>query len=115
MLLRLGVFLHLEERLPQAKLKLRQHVVHAQEALDPVGLLAVGRHDQEGRGPLRSEALECLRLFLDVDLRGDEVRADEVNHPLVRIDLGFQPSTSASLRCGAEIQKCWFPLVFRGL
>jgi hypothetical protein len=32
-----------------------------------------------------------------------ELRGDEPHDPLVRVHLGFQPSTSGSHRCGGEV------------
>ena len=74
-----------------------------------------GTHDELGWSPLDTEALEDLGLLLDVNLGGDEFGADEVYDALVRIDLGFQPSTAASGGCGAEIEESRFRLLLRGL
>ena len=76
---------------------------------------AIGTHDELGRSPLDTEAFEDLGLFFDVNLGGDEFGADQVYDALVRIDLGFQPSTAASGRCGAEIEESRFRLLLRGL
>src|SRR6267143_3344082 len=76
---------------------------------------SVGTHDELGWSPLDSEALEDLGLLFDVNLGGDEFGADPFYDPLVRIDLGFQPSTAASGRCGAEIEESRFRLILRGL
>jgi len=44
-------------------------------------------------------------MFLDVRFDGNEVLLDEAGGLLVFIRLGVQPSTSASRRCGAEIEQ----------
>jgi hypothetical protein len=80
-----------------------------------VGFGSIGGHHEQGRSPLDSETLERLGLLFDVNLGGDEVRADPVYDPLIRIDLGFQPSATASLGGGAEIEKGCFLLCFRSL
>ena len=79
-------------------------------AFDPIRA-----HDELGWGPQGSEALEDLGLLFDVNLGGDEFGADQVYDPLVRIDLGFQPSATTSEGRGAEIEEGRFRLSLRGL
>jgi hypothetical protein len=43
-------------------------------------------------------------MFLDVRLNREKVRIDEGCDTFIRVRLGFQPSTSASSRRGAEIE-----------
>jgi hypothetical protein len=49
--------------------------------------------------------LEICRLFPHMQPRRNEVVLDEAGDPLLRVDLGIQPSTTASHRRGAEIQQ----------
>jgi hypothetical protein len=44
-------------------------------------------------------------MLFDVQSNGDEVADDEVGDARIGINLGFQPSASASHRCGGEIEK----------
>gem|GEM_PF-52417 len=68
-------------------------------------LLSFGIQDDAGWRPLCAEALERLGLFLDVDLDGEKVAADEVSDAVIGVNLGFQPSATRSHGCGAEIEK----------
>jgi hypothetical protein len=52
-------------------------------------------------------------MFLDVRFEWDEVLVDEVSSCLIRVGLGFQPSTCASSRRGREIDKHRLVLSFR--
>lgn len=89
----------------ESELELRQKVLLGQKSLDPMALGAVGVGDQQGRRPLRAEALEGLRLLLDVDLDRYEAAGDQLFDLSVGVDLGIQPSTSASERCGVEVEQ----------
>jgi hypothetical protein len=89
----------------QADLELGQEVGLRQVALDAVPLCAVRLQDEGRRGPLRAEALEDLRLLLDVSAVGDEVVGDELGNCGSGIDLGFQPSASPSHGCGGEVDE----------
>jgi hypothetical protein len=89
----------------QPKLQLRQEVVRRQIAFYAVPLFAVGIEDLDGRGPLRVEALEILRLLFDVDVYRNEVFGDELLNLGIGIYLGFQPSACPSHRRGAEVQQ----------
>jgi hypothetical protein len=44
-------------------------------------------------------------MFLDVGLYREEIRVDEVCDSFIRVRLGFQPSTGASSRSRAEVEK----------
>jgi hypothetical protein len=44
-------------------------------------------------------------MLFDVQSNGDEVVDDEGGDAEIGINLGFQPSASASHRCGGEIEK----------
>jgi len=44
-------------------------------------------------------------MFLDVRLDREEIRVDESGDSLIRVRLGFQPSTSPSSRSRAEIEQ----------
>jgi hypothetical protein len=56
---------------------LREERAGFEEAFDAMALLAVRIQDQDRRRPLDVEALERLRLLLDVSPIGDEVFGDE--------------------------------------
>jgi hypothetical protein len=43
-------------------------------------------------------------MFFDVRLDREEIRVDKGGNPFIRVRLGFQPSTSASLWSCAEIE-----------
>ena len=104
LLRRLGGLPAREEGLADPEIDLRQEVGNRQESFDPVALRAVGIHHQERRRPLHAEPLELRLLLLDVDLDRKERAGDRVDDLRIGIDLGIQPSTSASLRRGAEVQ-----------
>ncbi|HEY3044675.1 MAG TPA: hypothetical protein VGJ39_11645, partial [Vicinamibacterales bacterium] len=61
------------------------------------------------RRPLRvvpfSQPLEFVGLVADVDPNRDELFVDEARDLLIRINLGIQPSTSASHWCRAEVEQ----------
>ncbi len=76
-----------------------------QKPFELVALCAVRIEQLHGRSPLRSEALEGLRLLLDVDLHRDEVVIDETLHTWVSVNLGIQPSAAPSNRRSIEIQQ----------
>jgi hypothetical protein len=61
--------------------------------------------DEDRRRPLRVEALEDLRLLLDVSAVWNEVVGDKRRDLGIRVDLGIQPSASPSHRRGAEVEK----------
>jgi hypothetical protein len=77
-------------------LELRQEVIHRQETLHAVALDAFRIDEQQRRSPLRAEAIECLRLILDVDLDGDVTGVDGLPDLRIGVDLGIQPSASPS-------------------
>lgn len=89
----------------QPELQLGQEVGRRQVALDAVPLGPVRRQDQDRRGPLGAEALEDLRLLLDVGAGGDEVAADELRDLGMGIDLGLQPSASPSEGRRGEVEE----------
>ena len=88
----------------QGHCKLRRELVLRQVALDPVPLSALGVEDQNRRGPGRIEAMKPGGMLFDVSLDGEKIRVDKGCDTLVRVRLGFQPSTSPSSRSRAEIQ-----------
>jgi hypothetical protein len=55
--------------------------------------------------PLDVEALEGLRLFLDVSPVGNEVFGDESRDLGIGVDLGIQPSACPSQGGGAEVEE----------
>jgi hypothetical protein len=54
---------------------------------------------------LRTEALEALRVFFDVDLDRHESIVDERSYTLVGVYLGIQPSARPSHWGGTEIKQ----------
>ena len=89
----------------QAEAELHQKVNGWEIALEPVTFGSIRVRENEGRRPLRTEALEDLGLFSDVNLDRQEVLADEPIDVGIRISLGIQPSARSSHRCGVEIQE----------
>lgn len=99
----------LKRTLSQAQLELSKKVFGLEEAFDTVTLGAI-RIELEDRGsPVSSEslteALEVCGVVPDVDSRGKKIFRDESRYAFIRIHLGIQPSTAASHRCRAEIEK----------
>ena len=80
-------------------------LVFWQVAFDPIAFRALGIEDQDGGGPSRVEPMEPGGMFLDVRLDREKICIYESSNALIRIRLGFQPSTSASSRRGAEIEQ----------
>ena len=89
----------------ETEVQLSEEIIGGKEAFDLVALPAVRIEDQDRRRPLRTETLECRLVRLDVEARGDEVTPDERRNLGIGIDLGIQPSTSGSHRCGAEVEE----------
>src|SRR5215210_550792 len=72
-------------------------------------LVAIRSELEHRRSPLRvvllAVLLERVRVVLHVHARRNEVLVYELSHPLIRPHLGIQPSTAASHRRRAEIEK----------
>ena len=94
-----------ESRLSQAKLKVCYKVICEQKALKAVALRGVRLGNDDCGSPLGFEALEVLRSLFNVNLDRNEMFVDESDYLLVRVNLGIQPSASASHRGGAEIEQ----------
>jgi putative membrane protein len=113
----LGPVLALEGRVAQAQRQLGEKVGRGEKALDAMPLDAVRVELENRRRPLRVEAFrESLvvgRLVLDVEASRNEAVGDEPGDAFVGIDLGFQPSASASHRGGGEVQQNRTPLAGR--
>ena len=101
--------LSLERSLSQPELELRQEIVGGDESLDAMALSAVGVQLENRRGPVclvaLAEALKVGRVVFYVDSGGNEIARDEACDTLIRINLGIQPSTTASHRGRAEIEE----------
>jgi len=85
-------------------LQLRFELLLRKVALDPVSFRALAIEDQNRRGPGRIEAMKPRGMLLDVSLDGEKTRMNEGCDALIRVRLGFQPSTSPSGGSRAEIQ-----------
>jgi len=66
---------------------------------------AVGLRQNQSRCPLRLEPAKVLGSLLDMDFDGNKMLVYEFRDVFLRINLGIQPSASASHRCGAEIKQ----------
>jgi hypothetical protein len=84
---------------------LREVVIGGEETLDPMTLVPVAVHDQDGGCPLRAEPLEGGRVLFHMRADGDEVLGDEAGNLGIRVNLGIQPSASPSHRGGAEVEQ----------
>src|SRR5713226_9443163 len=82
-------------------------------------LLSSGVDDEDGGRPLSSvslsEALELVRLIANVDAHRDEVLIHEFDDAWIGVDLGIQPSATASHRRRAEVQQHMLSLSARRL
>jgi hypothetical protein len=94
-----------EGRLGESELQLAQEIARRQVALPAMLLTALRIEDDEDRRPLDREALEGLRLLLDVDLGRDEVLRDEGADARIGVDLGVQPSARPSERRRVEVDE----------
>src|SRR5712691_5739975 len=113
LLLGLCELLSREQRLTQPELQLAEEFVGREEALDAVTLFLIRVDDQDRRRPVDAEALHSLRMFFDMQANRNEVVDDERADARLGVNLGFQPSTTASHRRGGEIEDQRLPRFFR--
>jgi hypothetical protein len=92
-----------ESHASQTHFQTRAKPILWQIALNARTLDTIRIRDENGRGPQRVEAMEPRRMLFDVSFERNKVLMDEVCDLLVAVGLGFQPSTSASSRCGRKI------------
>jgi len=102
-LLGVGPFLVHESHTSQTHFQTRAKPILWQIAFDAITLDTIRIHDEDGRRPKRVEAMEPRRVLFDVSFERHKILMDEVCDLLVAVGLGFQPSTSASSRCGRKI------------
>ena len=71
--------------------------------------LAIGVDDENRGRPLsavsRAELLILVAILAHVHTHRDETFGDQILDAIVGVHLGIQPSTSASHRCGAEVEE----------
>ena len=100
------------------KVQLGQKVLGRKETLDTMPLLARRIDDEDGWRPLHgvaaADALPLVGLLPHVNAYRDEMFVDELNHPIVGVHLGVQPSTTASHRGGGEVEQD-VPALRRGI
>jgi len=97
-----------ESCLGQSQLKLGQEVVLRQKAAEAKTFRAIRFRKNQCRRPLGLEPAKVLWPLFDVNFDGDEALADKLYDFFIRINLGIQPSASASHRRGAEIEEDHF-------
>lgn len=94
------------ERDPRdAHLEPRAKPIFRQIAFDAIAFDTGGIHDQHRGCPDGFETLEVRRMLLDVSFQRNKILMDEVRDFLIRVGLGFQPSTGASGGRGREIDQ----------
>ncbi|MFY9618635.1 MAG: hypothetical protein WAM70_22185 [Pyrinomonadaceae bacterium] len=81
-----------------AHLKTRAEPIFRQITFDAIPFDTFGIQNENRWCPNRVEAFEVRGMFFYVGREWDEVLIDEVGGFLIRIGLGFQPSTCTSSR-----------------
>ena len=97
----------------QAEFEKYREFLFRQIALKTFAFMAIRVHYQNGRGPDRFEPAKVFRIFLDVDVKRDELFVDDGRQTGVAVRLIFESLARASGRRCAEINKQWFILFFR--
>src|SRR5205085_11382606 len=87
-----------------AELELRPELLAGIVTLGAEALHAAGIEDHYGRRPQHGETVECRGLIFNVDSCRRKCLVDVSGDFGVSVGFGFQPNTSASRGCGAEIQ-----------
>ena len=107
----------LERGFPEAQLQLCEKVVNGKETFNPMPFDAVVVEDQDRRRPVHVQALAEAGIetvgIAHVHATREEFRSDEPHHPLVRVHLGFQPSTARSHRSRGEVDERPFSVLLR--
>ena len=99
------IFLVHERNAAEAAFESSNEIIIGQVAFQANPFLAFAVQEKYRRSPDRVEAMEPARMLLDVGFYGKKILMDEVCGVGVFVRLGLQPSTSASRRCGAEIEQ----------
>jgi hypothetical protein len=79
--------------------------VFRQVAFDPITLDALRIQDDNRWCPDSLKAFEVSGIFFDVGFERDKSLVDEVRRNLIRVGLGFQPSTCASNGRGRKVDQ----------
>ena len=101
--------------LPKAEAKLGQEVVRGEKSFDAMTLTTFGVENQDGGSPLQLKTLGrggCTWIF-DVNSERDEIAGDQFADLGIRINLGFQPSTTPSHRRCCVVEEQRLLLTFR--
>ena len=102
-LLRVGKPLLHEGDPREAHFQTRAEPILRQIAFDAITLDPAGVRYDNGWRPVRFESFEISRMFFDVSCQRNKRLVDEVRSFLIRVGLGFQPSTCASNRRGRKV------------
>jgi hypothetical protein len=106
------VFTH-KRHTSKTQFQLRTKLVFRQITLDAKPLFPVRIENNHGWRPQSVETMEVNRVFFDVCLERHEVGVDKRSSLVIAVRLGFQPSTCASGRSGAEVDEQRLLLSFR--
>jgi hypothetical protein len=95
---RFGILVSVEIDLGDAEPQLGQKLLWGQKAYRRIVGGAVGSGNNYGRRPADFVFIDSFSVFSDMQLDGNEVLVNKLSDICVRISLGIQPLTAASVR-----------------